>query len=126
MVFVTVYRASTIKGMEVRDSTGKDLGSPSELIIDLKEGKAKYGILSSGSVAGFGGKLYAIPFTVCKLQHTADDKHFALSMSHEKFRSAPSFESNRWPSFSDANWTNEIDRFCGEVRTAERPENRKD
>jgi hypothetical protein len=46
-------------------------------------------------------------------------------LSHQKFRSAPSFKSNRWPIFSHTNWTGEIDRYYGEVRTAERPENRK-
>jgi sporulation protein YlmC with PRC-barrel domain len=126
IVYDAAFRASTIKGMKVKDNAGKDLGSVNELVLDLKDGIVRYGVLSSGGVVGIGAKLHAIPFQEFKLHHTADQKFFNLAVTPEKLREAPSFDSNRWPNLSDAQWANEIDRHYGTVRTAERPATRKD
>jgi hypothetical protein len=107
--------------MKVKDSAGKDLGTVNELVVDLKDGKVRYGVLSSGGVAGIGAKLFAIPFHDFKLQQTADQKFFALNITPDKLRDAPAFDANRWPNMANPKWASEIDQFYGSMRTAERP-----
>jgi sporulation protein YlmC with PRC-barrel domain len=126
IVYDAAYRAGTIMGMKVKDNAGRDIGSVNELVLNLKDGMVHYAVLSSGGVAGIGAKLHAIPFQEFKLHHTADQKFFNLAVTAEKLRDAPSFDSNRWPNLSDAQWANEIDRHYGTIRTAERPATQKD
>jgi sporulation protein YlmC with PRC-barrel domain len=121
VVYDAVFRLSTIKGMNVRNNAGKDLGHVEEVVIDLNKGKINYAALSFGGLAGLGDKLFAIPFHEFKLKHAADEKHFVVNIPEEKLRKAPGFDENRWPDTANPNWASEIDRYYQAARTAERP-----
>jgi Uncharacterized conserved protein len=126
IVYDDGYRVSTIKGMKVRNEEQKDLGRVDELVFNVKEGDIGYVALSFGSVAGFGGKLFAIPFQAFKLHATPSEKYFVLNVSEEKLKAAPGFDANHWPNTADPNWSRDIDRYYGDLRTAERTAPRKD
>jgi hypothetical protein len=124
--YVSLYRASTIKGLKVRNEAKEDLGFIHELVLDLKDGKIHHAVLSYGSVAGFGGKLFAIPFQAFLLRHEGNDKFLMLDVSSEKLKAAPGFDSNHWPDLSDPNWSHDADRYFQDIRSAERTNTRKD
>ena len=105
------YRVSTIKNMEVRNGAGRDIGNISELVFNLKDGNISYAALSFGSIAGLGGKLFAVPFSAFKLQHAANDRHLVLNISEEKLKAAPGFDTNHWPNTADADWSRDIDKY---------------
>ena len=123
---VSLYRASTIKNMKVRNEANEDLGFVSDLVLDLKDGKIHYAALDYGSIAGLGGKLFAVPFQAFTLRHEGKEKFLLLDVSAEKLKSAPGFDSNRWPDMADPNWSRDIDRFYQDVRSAQRAKTRKD
>src|SRR5687768_3742813 len=58
----TSFRSSELIGMEVRDRTGKDLGKIEDLVVELNSGDIRYAALSFGGFAGFGDKLFAVPW----------------------------------------------------------------
>jgi sporulation protein YlmC with PRC-barrel domain len=126
VAYVTLYRVSTIKGVKVRNNANEDLGFIYEVVLNLKEGKIRYAALSFGSIAGLGGKLFAIPFDAFVLKHEGNDKHFVLDMSAEKLKAAPGFDSNHWPDMADPDWARDIDRYYENVRSAQRTTTRKD
>lgn len=118
------YRVSTLKNMDVRDASNRDIGNVSELVFNLKDGTISYAALSFGSIAGLGGKLFALPFHAFKVNHTANDRYLVLNVSEEKLRAAPGFDSNHWPNTADPNWSREIDQYYG-GGVAQRPADNK-
>lgn len=111
VAYDTVFRASKIKGMKVRNEQNEDLGHVSEIVLSLKDGRVKYMALSHGSVVGVGGKLFAIPMSSYTLRHAQNEAFFILNVSPEQLNRAPGFDSNHWPNTADPNWSAEIDRY---------------
>jgi sporulation protein YlmC with PRC-barrel domain len=119
--FETVFRASKIKGMDVRNEANENLGSVDELVVDITKGHVKYMVLSFGSFFTTGNnKLFAVPLSHCTLTH-ANDKTF-IQIKHvtpEQLKNAPGFVKDHWPDTANPNWAKEIDTFY--ERTATRP-----
>jgi sporulation protein YlmC with PRC-barrel domain len=119
-----VYRVSNIKGLEVRDKAGKDLGHIEEIVLDLKKGQVTYAALSMGGVLGVGDKLFAVPFKEFQFKHEADEKFFVVNVSEKKLKSAPGFDQDNWPDTAKANWASEIDRHYELSKKPEKSETR--
>jgi sporulation protein YlmC with PRC-barrel domain len=122
VAFETVFRASKIKGMDVRNEKNENLGSVDELVVDLTKAHTKYLALSFGSVFTGGNKLFAVPLAHCTLTH-ANDKTFIklVGVSQDALKSAPGFDKNQWPDMADPEWHRRIDAHY--QRTATRPAN---
>jgi len=60
--------ASTLKGDKVVNAAGDDLGKIEELMIDLRDGRLAFAVLSFGGFLGLGNKLFAIPWQALKLK----------------------------------------------------------
>lgn len=58
----TMLSSSSIVGDDVRNTSGDDLGTITDLMIDLTDGAVRYAVLSFGGVLGMGDKLFAVPF----------------------------------------------------------------
>ncbi len=100
----TVYRASQITGMPVKNRQNEDLGKINELVIDLQSGEVRYAALSFGGVLGLGDKLFAIPWDALSLHHEADKNFFVLAVEPERLKSAAGFDQNSWPNTADSKW----------------------
>jgi len=122
VAFETVFRASKIKGMAVRNDQNENLGSVDELVIDLTKAHVKYLALSFGSVFTGGNKLFAVPLAHCTLTHANDKTFIKLNVSQDTLKNAPGFDKNQWPDTANPNWGHEIDTYY--ERTAARPVNR--
>src|SRR5450755_1200429 len=57
-----VFRASQLKGVQVRNTAGEEVGKIHDLVIDPHSGNAAYIALSVGGFLGMGDKLFAIPY----------------------------------------------------------------
>jgi len=123
IAFETVFRASKIKGMDVRNDANENLGDVNELVIDVKDGHVKYMALSFGSVFTGGNKLFAVPLNAFTLKHDNNKTFFVLHVSQDALKNAPGFDKNHWPDTADPNWSKDIDSFY--QRTAQRPTTRQ-
>ena len=90
-----VLSATTMIGDKVVSTTGEDLGTLKELMIDLDEGRVNYAVLSFGGFLGLGDKLFAIPWEALTLN--TDDHDFILQVDKEKLENAPGFDKDDWP-----------------------------
>jgi sporulation protein YlmC with PRC-barrel domain len=115
--FETVFRASKIKGMDVRNDANENLGSVNELVIDITKGHVKYVALSYGSWFTGDHKLFAVPLSALTLNHANDKTFFTAHVSQETLKNAPGFTN--WPNTADPNWAKSIDTYY--ERTATRP-----
>lgn len=101
--------ASQIFGYPVINSKHEDIGKVKELIINLRNGKIAYAILSFGGILGMGDKLFAIPFQYMKVY---PNKGFAvLDISKSALEQAPGFDKNHWPDFNSSAWLDAIDTY---------------
>jgi sporulation protein YlmC with PRC-barrel domain len=122
VTFETVFRASKIKGMDVRNDANDNLGSVDELVIDMNKHDVKYAALSYGSWFTGGNKLFAVPLHALTLNHANDKTFFVAHVSQDTLKNAPGFDKNQWPNVADPNWAKTIDTYY--ERTAARPINR--
>lgn len=114
----TVYRASTLTGMSVRNPAGQDLGHINELVVDINQGKVRYAALAFGGFLGFGDKLFAIPWDAMKIAHNEDEAYLVLNISPERLKTAPGFNADNWPDTADPAFAAEIDKYYEKERPA--------
>lgn len=103
-------RASQLVGLAVKNKQGKDLGKVEDLVVDLKNGHVRYAALSFGGFAGFGSKLFAVPWQAMTFMLAENDRYFVLDTTPEKLQQQEGFDSSRWPNFADTKWTDTIDK----------------
>jgi len=111
VTYETVFRASKIKGMDVRNEANENLGSVDELVIDVTKGHVKYMALSYGSWFTGGNKLFAVPLSSVTLNHANDKTFFLIHVSQDALKNAPGFDKNNWPNTADPNWAKGIDTY---------------
>jgi sporulation protein YlmC with PRC-barrel domain len=106
----TVFRASTIKGMNVYNLEGERVGTVDELVIDIEKGQVVYAALSVGGFLGVGDKLFAIPWREFTMEVDEKDKFFRVDVTKEKLKAAEGFDKDAWPNVADRNWRERIDK----------------
>jgi len=101
-----VVSASTIKGEAVVNRQDEKLGKIDELMIDAKEGRVAYAVLS------FSGKYFAMPWSAFEFANT--EQKLILDVDKKKLEAAPGFDKkDKWPDFADRSWGGEIHKYYG-------------
>lgn len=98
----SVLSADSLKGDNVRNASGEDLGKIEEIMIDVSSGRVAYAVLSFGGFLGMGDKLFAIPWEALRLDQ--EHERFILNVDKEVLEDAPGFDKNEWPEFADRTW----------------------
>ena len=87
-----------------------DLGKIHELVIDAKEGRLAYAVLSSGGFMGMGNRLFAMPWKAFEFAST--EHKLILNVDKEKLKAAPGFDKDaKWPDFADKTWGSTIHEY---------------
>ncbi len=98
--------ASSLKGNNVRNAQGDNLGKVEDFMLDTSTGEVSYAVLSFGGVMGIGDKLFAVPLQA--MQADADQHEFILDESKERLEKAPGFDKDNWPKTADSKWHQEV------------------
>ena len=101
--------ASTLNGDDVVDDNGDALGKIKEIMLDMRNGKVGYAVMSFGSFLGMGEKLFAVPWNALKLD--AEHKRFVLKVSKDQLKNAPGFDKDKWPNMADQVWASSINTY---------------
>lgn len=108
-----VLAASTLEGNTVRNPAGEDLGKIDEIMLDIPSGRVAYAVLSFGGVLRMGNKLFAVPWSVLKVDE--DEKCFVLDVDKRTLESAPGFDKDNWPDMADASWGEQLFQHYGQT-----------
>ncbi|HEX7008477.1 MAG TPA: PRC-barrel domain-containing protein, partial [Phycisphaeraceae bacterium] len=100
-----VEKLSVLMERQVRDAQGEELAQVSDFIIDTREGRAAYAVLSYGGFAGIGEKLVAVPYNA--LQPQPQEEAFTLNATRETLDQL-AFESDSWPDMTDQQWASRV------------------
>jgi sporulation protein YlmC with PRC-barrel domain len=106
---VWMRKAGEVIGASVKSPQDESLGDIKDLVIDCKDGKIRYAVLSFGGILGMGDKYFAIPMT--DLQVGKDRGKFILNVSKERLKEAPGFSKDNWPDFADESWQKSVDAY---------------
>jgi sporulation protein YlmC with PRC-barrel domain len=100
----TLQKATLILGSSVVTPDGESLGDIRDIVLDPSSGRVSYCVVAFGGIAGFGRKLFAIPFNA--LGYDLAENEYVLDISKQRMLSAPGFDANRWPAIADTQWGN--------------------
>jgi Uncharacterized conserved protein len=102
--------ASTLKGDKVINTAGEDLGKIEELMIDLRDGRIAFAVLSFGGFLGLGDKLFAIPWQALRLK--LHDHAFVFDVPKETLEKAEGFDKDNWP-ITSREWLSTVYGYYG-------------
>jgi sporulation protein YlmC with PRC-barrel domain len=97
-----VLSCSTISGDKVVNRKGEDLGDIKDLMIDVDSGRVAYAVLEFGGLLGLGSKLFAVPLSAMEID--TENHRFIFDQDKETLETAPGFDKDHWPNFSDREW----------------------
>lgn len=103
--------ADSLKGNDVYNSDGEDLGDVKDIMLDMSNGKVGYAVLSFGAFLGMGEKLFAVPWNALTLD--TENKRFILNVDKNRLKLAPGFDKGHWPDMADQSWAREIHTYYG-------------
>ena len=111
MTFRRTLGARTLTHDRVTNLSGEDIGRVEELMIDVITGRVAYAVLSFGAVMGFGGKLFAMPWSAVTVDE--DKQRFLVDVSKAALEKMPGFDKEHWPDLSDLDYANGVYRQWG-------------
>jgi sporulation protein YlmC with PRC-barrel domain len=100
----------SIQGDKVVNPAGEDLGKIEELMIDLKDGRVAYAVLSFGGFLGIGNKLFGIPWNALSLR--VHENAFLLDIPKDMLKKAEGFDKGHWPD-TNREWLANMYKFYG-------------
>jgi len=98
-------KASSLIGMDVRNSQNEKLGEIRDIVLDLHSGKVAYMVVSVGGFLGIGDKYVAVPAHA--FSETPDQERLVLNADKAKLQNAPSFAKTSWPELHSPTWSND-------------------
>src|SRR5436190_2775751 len=99
----TVVRTSMIVGKPFMTPSGEKLGEVRDIVLE-PGGCIAYAVVAYN---GATDRLYAVPWGA----FTASNDTIALAITPGRIKTAPSFETNRWPDFADQKFVQEVTTF---------------
>ncbi|USX11523.1 PRC-barrel domain-containing protein [Oxalobacteraceae bacterium OTU3CAMAD1] len=103
--------ADTLIGEDVYNRQEEDLGDIKEIMLDMRQGKVAYAVLSFGGWLGMGDKLFAVPWEALQLDTV--NKRFLLDVSKDHLKNAPGFDKDNWPDMASAEFSTQLHNFYG-------------
>jgi sporulation protein YlmC with PRC-barrel domain len=103
--------ASTLIHDRVVNLAGEDIGRIEELMVDVVSGRVAYAVLSFGGVLGFGGKLFAMPWSAITVDEIK--QRFLVNVTRDALEKMPGFDKDHWPDLSDLDYANGVYRQWG-------------
>ncbi|MEO7723687.1 MAG: PRC-barrel domain-containing protein [Chthoniobacterales bacterium] len=98
-----LVRASNVREAKLWNQSAEKIGSISDLLVALHDGKIAYGILEVGEWANQGDKLVAVPWELIRQSESASPG-YVLNVEKSKLNPQTFFEKDTWPNYNDRAW----------------------
>lgn len=109
---VITWRATELKGTEVKTPTGEKLGDIKEVVLD-PNGRVSYAALSVGGFLGLGDKVVAVPWDSMTFSlggDKGDKRLITLTSTKKQLEQAPQFKEGKehCAEMCDPKWTSRV------------------
>lgn len=95
-------RASNLKGMQVVNNKGEEIGDIGDLVINLNSGRVHAAVLEFGGFLGVGEENYAFPISELKPGKQADQ--VVMNIDKQALENRDGFSKRQWPGMDDQYW----------------------
>ncbi len=103
--------AGTLKGTNVVNLAGENVGSLEEIMLHLDTGDVAYAVLSFGGFLGMGDKLFALPWQALTVDTVKE--RITVDIDKQRLENAPGFDKNAWPESADSAWLERVHTHYG-------------
>ena len=110
---------TTLVGKDVCNLKGESLGELKEIVIDARDGRVAYVVLSSGGFLSIGSRLFAVPWSALRLDTVSNGP--ILDVDKAFMEGAPGFDEEQWPDMADPAWVSQIHSYYGTRLLDDRP-----
>ncbi len=93
----TLFTATSIAGMPVRDQHGKPYGKAVEALVECETGRISYIVIATGGVAGIEEQLRAVP----RDEMVFGCDYLTLGLSSARYEALPVLAKGAWPDEDD-------------------------
>jgi PRC-barrel domain len=107
----TIGVKKSILGAKVINAHREDMGKIEDIVLDAKQNRVAYAIVSLGGFLGFGDEHFPVPWEA--LSFDLSEKAAVLGVDKERLKSAPRFHKDKWPDMTDAAWGESLHRHYG-------------
>ncbi len=97
-----VIRLSELLDYSVNNPEGEELGALEDMMIDWRQDRLAYGILSFGGFMGLGEKWFVIPLSAITVDPV--EQRLIFDTDPELLQDAPGFDSDNLPDTADPDW----------------------
>jgi sporulation protein YlmC with PRC-barrel domain len=101
-----VMSSDDLVGLSVMGQQDEEIGSISDLLVDVQTGQVAFAIVSAGGVLGVGGDQYIVPWTALQVSPEAEDAR--INISQDRLQEAPTGDS-----VADRQEAEQIHQFYG-------------
>jgi sporulation protein YlmC with PRC-barrel domain len=88
--------ATDIKGTNVKNMQGQDLGQIEDVLIDPDTGQVRFVILEVGGFLGLGSTRVAVPLSAFQITKEGNKPKWVLDADKEKLKNAPKVEGKNY------------------------------
>lgn len=99
-------------------SDGEHVGKISDIMLDVRNGRIAYAVLSEGGFLGMGSNRHAIPWSALTLD--TDEQCSFVDITAQRLKDDPGFDKDHWPVMADAKWGNQPTATTSGSRTGQR------
>jgi sporulation protein YlmC with PRC-barrel domain len=96
----------------VRNPAGDELGELEDLMVNWREGRVAYAVLSLGGFLGMGDKWFAVPLSALTINPV--EQTVVIDVDREMLQVAPGFDRDNWPDVANPDWDQEIRQYWEE------------
>ncbi|NLX06620.1 MAG: PRC-barrel domain containing protein [Phycisphaerae bacterium] len=109
MAIGRIYKGSSLLDVNVYNRQDENLGTITEVMVDVDVGCIAYAVLSHGGFLGIGEQLFAVPWAALEL----DDQReaYVLDVTPAQLEQAPGFQRDEWPDMTDEAWGRRVHEF---------------
>src|SRR5258707_5026264 len=90
-----IMAAATLDGNKVITADGEHVGKISDIMLDVRNGRIAYAVLSEGGFLGMGSNLHAIPWRALTLD--TGEKCFLIDITAQPLKDDSGFGTDHWP-----------------------------
>lgn len=101
-----VLSASALAKNDVYNLKGEKLSSVKEFMLDIKNGRVCYVVMSFGGFMGMGEKLFAVPWAAMAVD--TKNRRFLMDVHEDQLKAAQGFDPDNWPDMADPTWESTV------------------
>jgi len=108
-------RVSKVLDQKVRTTADENLGEVEELVVDPKNARIAFLVVSTGGFLGMGEKMHAIPWEAAraKARTDKDNDELIVNVTKDRLTKAPEFKKDDWVRLNDPTYMNEVYTYYG-------------